>query len=145
VIEQGCAADRGSLLELLAAQLAEHEIEISMERLAAAVDGALAGGDRGRFLIARAEGQAIGVAYLGIVWTLEHGGKSAWLEELYVRPDRRGQGTGTRLLHAALALARAEGCAAVDLEVTESHTRAARLYAREGFRAHTRARWVKVL
>jgi GNAT superfamily N-acetyltransferase len=88
---------------------------------------------------------AIGVAYLSFTWTLEHGGKSAWLEELYVVPERRGAGVGTQLLERTLGEARARGCHAVDVEVEASHARAAKLYARAGFRMHTRTGWVIAL
>jgi GNAT superfamily N-acetyltransferase len=138
-------ADREILARLLAAQLAEHGISLDAPLLAAAIDGVIERPERGRFLIARASGEDVGVAYVSFLWALEHGGKSAWLEELYVVPAQRSAGFGTTLLRAACALARDEGCAAMDLEVEADHARAARLYEREGFRAHRRARWVKVL
>jgi hypothetical protein len=49
------------------------------------------------------------------------------------------------LLLAACKTAVACGCAAVDLEVEQSHARVESLYLREGFRRHTRRRWVRVL
>ena len=110
-----------------------------------ALDGVLTDPTRGAVLIAREHGAIVGVAYLSFVWTLEHGGLSSWLEELYVIPPRRGQGIGGRLLDQSLTLARARGCAAVDLEVEAEHARAETLYARAGFRRHTRARWVRLL
>ncbi len=138
------AADRAAVLALLAAQMAEHDIAIEGDRLAAAVDGVLADPARGAFLLARdgQGGAVVGVAYVAFTWSMEHGGHTAWLEELYVLPSHRDRGRGTALLHDVIAFARASKCAAVDLEVEASHTRAARLYAREGFTAHSRARWV---
>jgi GNAT superfamily N-acetyltransferase len=94
-------------------------------------------------LIARADGVPIGVAYVSFVWSLEHGGLSAWLEELYVVPERRDGGTGTALVHAVKGVCRAHGCAAIDLEIEESQARAVSLYEREGFERHTRTRWVR--
>src|SRR5579872_1065229 len=87
----------------------------------------------------------VGLAYLAYTWTLEHGGQSAWLDELYVVPGERSRGVGTALLRAALDHAARRGCRAVDLEVEAAHARAARLYAREGFRPHHRARWYRRL
>src|SRR5262245_54653220 len=132
------ATDVDALLVLLAAQLEEHEIAIDRAALRAAVAGALEVPARGSFLVARTGGDLVGVAYLSFTWTLEHGGKSAWLEELYVVPERREHGIGTRLLSAACEHARDAGCAAVDLEVESSHARAANLYARTGFTPHRR-------
>jgi GNAT superfamily N-acetyltransferase len=137
--------DRDVLVALLAAQLHEHHIALSSERLAAAVDGPLRDAARGFFLIARVQGTAVGVAYLSFTWTLEHGGKSCWLEELYVMPAYRERGIGRQLLGAVCQRATELGCAAVDLEVEEEHARAQRLYEREGFRPHRRHRWVRIL
>jgi GNAT superfamily N-acetyltransferase len=136
------AADRGDVVRLLRAQLAEHRIETGADAVSDAVDGVFADGRRGFIVLAKEAGVAVGVAYASSTWSLEHGGKSCWLEELYVVPARRGQGIGSRLLSSVLERARAEGCAAVDLEVDEEHRRAAGLYARNGFRSLPRARWV---
>jgi len=137
--------DREELLGLLDRQFAEIEIPLSRETLAAGVDGALADGRRGSFLLGRLDGAAVAVAYLNFQWSLEHGGLSAWLEELFVKPEHRGSGLGGQLLAAACAHAAERGCAAVDLEVEEAHPRAARLYERAGFSSHRRARWVRRL
>jgi GNAT superfamily N-acetyltransferase len=96
-------------------------------------------------LVAVVDGKAVGVAYLAFTWTLEHGGKTAWLEEMYVLPAHRGQGIGRALLTAVCTHASEQGCAAVDLEVDAAHQRAVHLYAREGFRPLDRTRWVRQL
>ncbi len=139
--------DRDALLALLRAQLDEHDIALPDVALARAVDGVLDDAARGLFIVAReGHGQPVrGVAYLALTWSLEHGGRSAWLEELYVYPAWRDKGIGRALVRAVVERATALGCAAVDLEVETAHTRAAHLYEREGFRAHQRARWVRVL
>ena len=144
-VEIAGTSDRAALLALLAAQFEELEIPLEADRLAAAVDGVLGGPERGSFLIARLNGQPVAVAYLSFQWSLEHGGRSAWLEELYVVPALRDRGIGRDLLLAACGHAAGRGCAAMDLEVEQDHARAARLYAREGFRPHRRARWVRPL
>lgn len=145
--------DRAAVLDLLAAQMAEHAIPLAADRLARAVDGAFA--DLGRpepralILVGERAGQVVGVAYVAFTWTIEHGGKTSWLEELYVRPDHRSGtgvgGLGTALLRAACEAARAHGAAAVDLEVEADHARVEGLYLREGFQRRTRSRWVRFL
>jgi GNAT superfamily N-acetyltransferase len=59
---------------------------------------------------------------------LEHGGEVAWLEELYVVPERREAGIGTKLLSRAIEAARERGCLPIDLEVDDGHSRATNLY-----------------
>ncbi len=141
-IEVARANDQGAVVALLEAQFREHHIELGP--LAEAVRGMLSEPARGVILLARAPGP-VGVAVVAFTWTLEHGGATAWLDELFVLPAHRGRGVGRALLHRALAIAKDHGCAAVDLEVDADHARAERLYEREGFAPHTRRRWVKRL
>jgi ribosomal protein S18 acetylase RimI-like enzyme len=56
-----------------------------------------------------------------------------YLEELYVVPDRRGQGLGQALMEAALETARAEGAGYMDLGTAETDTAARALYEKLGF------------
>jgi GNAT superfamily N-acetyltransferase len=132
--------DLAEVTGLLAAQLEEHGIALDAETLRAAALGAMEQPSRGTFLVAR-DPHPIGFAYLAYTWTLEHGGMTAWLEELYVVPAMRSHGVGTALLREAIARAEGEGCGAIDLEVDEAHARAANLYARAGFRKLPRSRW----
>jgi GNAT superfamily N-acetyltransferase len=77
--------------------------------------------------------------------SVPRGGRSAWLEELYVVPDERNRGVGAAMLAAVLEEVAAAGAAAVDLEVEALHARAAHLYQRAGFAPLARARWVRPL
>jgi GNAT superfamily N-acetyltransferase len=144
-IRQATDADRDAVTALLLAQLGEHEIDTPAARVESAVDGLLRDASRGRLLVATLEDRPVGVAALSSVWSIEHGGRAAWLEELYVEPSHRGRGIGRALLRAACDLAAASGAVAVDLEVDAGHARAARLYEAEGFRPLPRARWVRRL
>ncbi len=144
-IVRAAEKNRSVVADLLARQLDEHDIAIEGDALLAAIDGVLTDERRGLLLLAEHEGQAIGVAYVSLTWSIEHGGKSSWLEELYVLPEWRGRGVGTSMLESVLEEARRHGCAAVDLEVESAHERAAHLYSRHGFARHSRTRWVKVL
>ena len=101
--------------------------------------------ERGAVLVATLDGRVVGIAALSATWTIEHGGPAMWLEELYIEPPHRGHGVGRALLSAAADAARAHGAHTLDLEVEASHTRAANLYAREGFRRLERTRWVRRL
>ena len=138
-------SDGAVILSLLGEQLDEHDINVSLDALRAAVEAVLDNAARGMFLLAEVDGSVIGFAYLTYVWSMEHAGRCAWLEEMYVRPDWRGRGVGTALLRRAIEEARAVGCRAVDLEVDAAHSRAENLYARDGFSSLARSRWVRRL
>lgn len=144
-IDSATSIDREHIIRLLAAQLSEHAIELHSDELAHAVDGFFEEPRRGRILVARQETRVVGVAVLSYTWTLEHGGKSCWLDELYVSPDFRVHGIGTMLIRAAIQITTADGCIAMDLEVESGHERAANLYLREGFRPRTRSRYLRPL
>jgi GNAT superfamily N-acetyltransferase len=129
---------------LLLLQFAEHEIALGRDELSAAVEGLLIDGERGAVLLAY-DPHPIGIGVLAYTWTLEHGGRVGWLDELFVVPERRCRGIGLALLRRALEVARSAGCRAVDLEVDAAHVRAQRLYEREGFHSLHRSRWAKRL
>jgi ribosomal protein S18 acetylase RimI-like enzyme len=141
-IKPALPADRKAVLELLIGQYEEHRIPVVREKLEQAILGVLEEPERGVLLLAWLGGAAVGVAYISFVWSLEHGGHSCWLDELYVRPEHRNQGLGEQLLRVVLEAARLDGCIAVDLEVEASQDRASHLYERFGFRAHSRRRYV---
>jgi ribosomal protein S18 acetylase RimI-like enzyme len=55
------------------------------------------------------------------------------LAELYVAPERRGQGLGRALMEAAIKLARREGATYMDLGTGEDDVAARALYKSLGF------------
>ncbi len=145
LIRRAGPEDATDIQRLLAVQLAEHHVGISAEALARSIEGVLEVPRRGFFLVALGDGLCIGVAYVSFIWALEHGGQAAWLEELYVVPEHRAGGVGTRLLEAVIAAAEASGCAALDLEIDSGHERVRSLYERAGFSDLPRSRVVKKL
>jgi ribosomal protein S18 acetylase RimI-like enzyme len=77
--------------------------------------------------------EPVGLALLRFrpaVWTA---GLEAHLQELYVVPDRRGQGIGRALLESAIELSRAQGAVGLDLNTGETDIAARGLYESMGF------------
>ncbi|HWP65355.1 MAG TPA: GNAT family N-acetyltransferase [Candidatus Limnocylindria bacterium] len=138
-------ADREAVLALLVAQLRDHGIATPGAEIAGVVDLLLERPHRGRLLLAWDGARPVGVAAVSFGFPLEHGGRGAWLEELYVEPAARGRGTGTRLLEAALEEASRGGAVAIDLEVERGHEAVERLYERHGFVPLVRTRWARRL
>jgi ribosomal protein S18 acetylase RimI-like enzyme len=64
------------------------------------------------------------------IWTTE---LECYLAELYVVPERRGQGLGRALMNAAMDTARAEGATYMDLGTSEDDVAARNLYESLGF------------
>jgi ribosomal protein S18 acetylase RimI-like enzyme len=144
-IRRATADDLDEVVELLAAQLAEHDIPIARADLAFATEGILRVAERGFVLLAVAREGAAGVACVSYSWTVERGGMVAWLDELYVVPARREHGIGNELLGEVISTASKDGCRTVELEVETSHARAEHLYRRHGFTDMPRRRWTRPL
>jgi len=144
-IQTAQLSDLAPILQLLHTQLQEHDIVLTDQVLQRATQGLIEDHKLGRILTARLDGELVGVAVISFLWTLEHGGPAAWLDEVYVEPSRRGGGIGRKLVEAAMQVAHDSGCIALDLEVDAGHEAAERLYERMGFRRHRRVRWVRML
>ncbi len=65
--------------------------------------------------------------------SIYNGEPDAYIQELYVVPDRRGHGLGRALLDAALAAAREAGATHVDLNTSTDDREARSLYESSGF------------
>ena len=79
-------------------------------------------------------GESVGVAVLRLTPSLWSMGQEAYLAELYVVPDRRGQGFGRGLITEALQVARDQGADYAFLVTSEEDKLAQRLYEAAGFR-----------
>jgi GNAT superfamily N-acetyltransferase len=87
----------------------------------------------GRVFKLVADGAAAGYAAVALGFSLEFGGRSAFLDELYVRPSSRGQGVGTMALRLLQDACRRLGARSLALEVGLENAGAEALYRREGF------------
>jgi len=88
---------------------------------------------RDDFIVMLVGPEPLGVAVVRFRPTLWSEGLEAYIEELYVVPERRGEGLGRALLEATLAEARRAGANRIDLGTAESDTAARGLYASAGF------------
>jgi ribosomal protein S18 acetylase RimI-like enzyme len=78
-------------------------------------------------------GVTAGYAALTFGWSLEWGGRDAFMDELFVEAAQRGQGLGRAALRALMEEARALGVRALHLEVEASNPAGQALYRSEGF------------
>jgi len=85
-------------------------------------------------LVAHTEGEAVGVAAMRVQPSLWSQAYEAYLAELYVVPNRRGQGFGRKLITEAIRVARERGADYAFLITSEEDRLAQRLYEAAGFR-----------
>ncbi|WP_254545103.1 GNAT family N-acetyltransferase [Halomarina pelagica] len=91
----------------------------------------------GGLLVAREGGEVIGfVMFAPESGVYEQAVQKGVVENLYVVPERRGEGVGTALLGAAEDALRADGAAIVALDVMAANDEARRFYRRLGYRPH---------
>ncbi len=79
----------------------------------------------------------LGYIVLCFDYSLEYGGKGAWIDEVFVEAQHRGQGIGAQLLEFAEEQARSAGATVMHLEVNHGN-QAIELYRRQGFVDHKR-------
>lgn len=75
----------------------------------------------------------VGYLCLSFGFSLEFGGREAFLDEIYVKPEHRGNGLATGALMAALTEAQEQGIKAVHLEVDAEDESLQELYSSQGF------------
>lgn len=89
------------------------------------------------WMIARS-GQNIGYVVVCHGYSIEYGGVTGFLDELYVAPEFRGHGVGTATLAFLRREAKRRRWVKLLLEVVRGNREAARLYLRQGFEDHGR-------
>jgi len=142
-IDRARPTDQDAVVALLAAQMAEHRVRSETEKLLQVFHRILGDERSGFVLVARLHSEIVAVVYVATILSVEHGGRTGWLEELYVTPRQRKRGIGSALLNSVIKLACELGLVALDLEVDADHQPAESLYARFGFRRLPRSRWVR--
>ena len=87
----------------------------------------------GRIWVIGVDGHTAGYAALCFGYSIEFGGRDAFVDELYLTDAFRGRGIGAIVLERLVEAAAALGIRALHLEVNRGNERAVRLYRRWGF------------
>jgi ribosomal protein S18 acetylase RimI-like enzyme len=88
----------------------------------------------GRGWLATGTGGAVGYLLCTLVYSFEHGGLMAEIDELFVGPEHRRHGIGQALLARARAALAADGCGWLQLQVADGNTQSQSFYSRLGFK-----------
>jgi GNAT superfamily N-acetyltransferase len=92
----------------------------------------------GHLVLINAGQQLVGYMMIGFGFSVEFGGRDALLDELFILPNFRGKGYGSRAIDFALALCADEQIEALHLEADHFNESAHKLYLSLGFKDHQR-------
>jgi ribosomal protein S18 acetylase RimI-like enzyme len=94
--------------------------------------------DAGRVWLIRIGDSIIGYVALCFGYSIEFGGRDAFIDEMYILDGHRGGGIGRKVLEEIRLQAKNLGVMALHLEVDRSNERARRLYRSVGFTSRER-------
>jgi ribosomal protein S18 acetylase RimI-like enzyme len=80
----------------------------------------------------------VGYIYLAFYFSIEFGGKTAFIDELFILPEHRGQGIGSEIISLAEEQCRRLKLKALHLESERTNQRATALYLKLGFMDYDR-------
>jgi GNAT superfamily N-acetyltransferase len=136
VIEKAVAADIPALSDLLTLLFTqEAELTPNAQAQRSGLAQIIGDPDVGTVLLARHEGQVVGMVNLLFTVSTALGARVVMLEDMIVSPEARGKGVGARLLAAAVSYARAEGFKRITLLTDRSNEIAQAFYGTQGFEA----------
>jgi ribosomal protein S18 acetylase RimI-like enzyme len=133
-----------AILSLMEGFYAEERYPFDRDKARAALEAFLADPGLGRAWLFRDEGAAVGYFVLTLGFSLEYGGRDAFVDELFVSRSHRGKGLGRRALEVIDAACRELGVQALHLEVEKNNFAAAELYRKLGFEDHARRLMSKI-
>lgn len=108
-------------------------IPSSREARVAALEPLLADDSLGAVFLSRDRDRATGYIAVCLGYSIEFGGRDAFVDELFVEPGFRGRGLGHALVEHAAAFLNGKGVAAMTLEVAHANFRGAAFYEQLGF------------
>lgn len=136
---RAAAADNIAALVGLVRQFYAHErIAFDEATVRAGLTTLIGAPALGRVWLIERAGAVAGYLVVTFGFSLECGGRDAFIDELFLIEGQRGQGLGSAALTFAAESCRALGVRALHLEVERINTGAQRLYHRTGFIDHDR-------
>ena len=119
------AAIHELICDLATYERARHEVKATPDQLRAALFGPT---PAAYALVAEADGHVVGFALYFLSYSTWDGVHGLYLEDLYVRPERRGSGLGKALLSGLASIAVARGYTRVEWSVLDWNTPSIEFY-----------------
>ena len=137
-IREASSSDTEQMLPLIEAYW-RHDDIMGYEgaRLRRQLEEFLATPAYGRGWLATHTGVSVGYLLCTFVYSFEHGGLMAEIDEFFVGAPYRRQGIGQALLASARSSLAALGCVRLQMQVADGNALARDFYARQGFEEKT--------
>lgn len=119
------------LLAILFTQEADFQADVSKQ--SRALHQLIENPENGHILVLREGDSILGMVNLLFIVSTACGGRAALLEDMIIHPSWRGHGLGSKLLQAAIELAKNENCLRITLLTDRANHAALRFYQRHGF------------
>jgi ribosomal protein S18 acetylase RimI-like enzyme len=100
----------------------------------------------GRVWVIRDDANPVGYAVLVFSFSVEFGGRTAFIDELFIEASFRGKGIGRRVIELLTSAARSLDVQNLLLEVSDGNLPARRMYESSGFverEYHLMSKWLK--
>ncbi len=108
-------------------------VSFDMLKQRSALSGLIANPQHGYVWLIELDGKVVGYMAVCFGYSLEFGGRDAFVDELYLMAEARGQGIGTQAMQVMIDTCRTNGIEAVHLEVSPDHGDAISYYEESGF------------
>lgn len=125
--------DRPLLVDLMAEFYAESGYPLARGHADAAFAELLARPALGQVWLIETDAGPAGYVVLTLGYSMEYGGRDAFVDDLFIRPPYRGKGLGKLALEQVRAACVERGVRAIHLEVGRDNDPAQGLYRRAGF------------
>jgi ribosomal protein S18 acetylase RimI-like enzyme len=126
-------ADLDAVLRIMEPYYAEDGYPFDEKTARRTVTTLLADPALGKLFVAELDGRVAGYLAVTFGYSLEYGGRDAFVDELCIAEAARGRGLGGEALELAARICREEGVGTLHLEVELHREGAFELYRRSGF------------
>jgi GNAT superfamily N-acetyltransferase len=134
VVRRAEAADADGLTSLVRAYWEFEAIAgFDAPRIAALLANLLTRPELGQCWVAEEGSELVGYLLAVYMFSLEHGGIMAEIDEFFVTPEKRSLKIGTALLDAATAVMKQRGITQLQLQLGRGNARGQRFYEQQGF------------
>jgi ribosomal protein S18 acetylase RimI-like enzyme len=125
--------DARQLVGLMAEFYAESDFRLNNQRAESAFTTILTDDRLGSVWLIEEVSQAVGYLVLTVCFSMEYGGRIAFVDDFYVKPTFRGVGVGTKALAQARDWCVRQDIRGMSVEVASKNAAAQKVYRRTGF------------